>query len=624
MTESRSASIGGIFISYRRQDTAWQAVALYHRLAERFGVEHIFKDIDNIRLGENFVAKITNEVESCDILLALIGNNWLDITYEDGSRRLDDPNDFVRLEIEAALKRDVLLIPILVDGATMPPAEKLPANLTGLVHRQALELSPNRFQGDTDHLLAELASKLNDLEQRSNAADAEPEPQPEAEPEPGPEPAGEAEEQSPVRWAAVVTLAGAAAQTSAGFGALPVTFFALAAVLAASASFNSARKALVLSNALMALGAVSTCLTGNSWVFGTMWTLTQVMALCGTLLVSRTSRLLSRELSWILIALACANVGFYATNFSFVTAVTALVPIPSVLCGLLAGRALMSNLARSYSRIGLAVVSVCGAGVVLSAYIASRDVTPALVAAVALAVGTYLVLLGRVSSETGVSEETRRLIRWAGAIVAAECGQSLVYWFDYLSSVPRQTQFLPAPTFVMYALGGVSATVGVARGSAGALNASVLLVAFGQLGTLFGTKPFDLANSPLLLMGEVQWVCGVFLLTASRFGREICLVLPIFATIELLIFASFDGYSLAWIVWIAVPSVISLCLALAGLVRGGRDRYSFIGLALLASWCLSDAVGGALHTAQGNIVWTAVAVFAFTASWIALMSKRAS
>lgn len=156
-------STGRIFINYRRQDTAWQAVALYHRLAERFGEEQIFKDVDNIRLGEDFTKKITEEVESCDILLALIGKGWLDASDDDGTRRLDDPDDFVRLEIEAALNRDVLLIPILVDGASMPAPDTVPASIGPLVRRQALELNPNRFSGDTDELLEVLESTLVDL-----------------------------------------------------------------------------------------------------------------------------------------------------------------------------------------------------------------------------------------------------------------------------------------------------------------------------------------------------------------------------------------------------------------------------------------------------------------------------
>jgi hypothetical protein len=92
---------------------------------------------------------INRAVGSCDVLLAVIGDQWLTITDEQGRRRLDDPADFVRLEIQAALKRDVRIIPILVGGAHMPDADELPDDLTGLVRRQALELSPNRFEYDT-------------------------------------------------------------------------------------------------------------------------------------------------------------------------------------------------------------------------------------------------------------------------------------------------------------------------------------------------------------------------------------------------------------------------------------------------------------------------------------------
>jgi hypothetical protein len=90
------------------------------------------------------------------VLLALVGEQWLTITDEDGRRRLDDPDDFVRVEIEAALTRNVRVIPILVDGARMPRADKLPPSLAGLVRRQALELSPARFEYDTSRLLTVL------------------------------------------------------------------------------------------------------------------------------------------------------------------------------------------------------------------------------------------------------------------------------------------------------------------------------------------------------------------------------------------------------------------------------------------------------------------------------------
>ena len=153
MTDSASEATGRIFISYRRQDSAYPAGWLYDRLAERFGPDQIFKDVDSIELGDDFVETITNAVGSCDILLALIGQEWLDVASSDGSRRLDDPDDFVRLEIEAALQREVLLIPILVEGALMPRADQLPPSIAPLVRRQALELSPTRFRADTERLL---------------------------------------------------------------------------------------------------------------------------------------------------------------------------------------------------------------------------------------------------------------------------------------------------------------------------------------------------------------------------------------------------------------------------------------------------------------------------------------
>lgn len=181
MTDSPSDAAGRIFISYRRQDSAYPAGWLYDRLAERFGPGQVFKDVDSIELGDDFVETITNAVGSCDILLALIGQDWLDIAGPDGSRRLDDPDDFVRLEIEAALQRKVLLIPILVEGALMPRGDELPPSIAPLVRRQALELSPNRFRADTDRLLEVIERTLVDLQQE-HAEDAPEAPAPEPSP----------------------------------------------------------------------------------------------------------------------------------------------------------------------------------------------------------------------------------------------------------------------------------------------------------------------------------------------------------------------------------------------------------------------------------------------------------
>jgi TIR domain len=158
-----SGASGRIFISYRREDTAYAAGWLYDRLARHFGGVQVFKDVDSIQLGDDFVEVITRAVGSCDVLLALIGEEWLTITDEHGRRRLDNADDFVHLEIEAALSRSVRVIPVLVDGARMPRADELPDGLAGLVRRQALELSPARFDFDTRRLLTVLDRSLAEV-----------------------------------------------------------------------------------------------------------------------------------------------------------------------------------------------------------------------------------------------------------------------------------------------------------------------------------------------------------------------------------------------------------------------------------------------------------------------------
>jgi hypothetical protein len=154
---------GRVFISYRREETAYPAGWLFDRLMDHFGKGQIFKDVDSIELGDDFVEVINGAVGSCDVLLALIGDRWLTITDDQGKRRLDDPNDFVRLEIEAALERNVRVIPILVDGARMPRADDVPPSLAKLVRRQALELSPARFDFDTSRLVRVLDKTLSEV-----------------------------------------------------------------------------------------------------------------------------------------------------------------------------------------------------------------------------------------------------------------------------------------------------------------------------------------------------------------------------------------------------------------------------------------------------------------------------
>jgi hypothetical protein len=164
MPDATSASAGRVFISYRREETAYAAGWLFDRLVDHFGRSQIFKDVDSIELGDDFVSVITTAVASCDVLLAVIGHRWVTITDDLGGRRLDDPDDFVRLEIEAALARDIRVVPILVDGASMPHVDELPPGLADLTRRQALELSPSRFDFDTSRLLAALDHTVDEHE----------------------------------------------------------------------------------------------------------------------------------------------------------------------------------------------------------------------------------------------------------------------------------------------------------------------------------------------------------------------------------------------------------------------------------------------------------------------------
>ncbi len=144
---------GGIFVSYRRQESAHLAGRLYDRLADRFGEGQIFIDVDAIEPGVDFAEEISRAVAACQVLLAIIGPGWLTTTDERGRRRLDDPDDIVRLEIEAALARAVRVIPILLEGAIMPGREDLPESLAGLARRNALVIRHESFRYDAGRLV---------------------------------------------------------------------------------------------------------------------------------------------------------------------------------------------------------------------------------------------------------------------------------------------------------------------------------------------------------------------------------------------------------------------------------------------------------------------------------------
>jgi hypothetical protein len=150
-----------IFLSYRHEDTEWQAGWIAEMLADRFGEGVVFKDVDSIKPGDDFVEVINDAVGSCEVLLALIGNQWFTVTGQNEQWRLDDPADYVRLEIEAALARNIRVIPILVQGARMPRADELPDSMAMLARRQAIELSPRHFKSDAGPLLQVLDQVIN-------------------------------------------------------------------------------------------------------------------------------------------------------------------------------------------------------------------------------------------------------------------------------------------------------------------------------------------------------------------------------------------------------------------------------------------------------------------------------
>jgi formylglycine-generating enzyme required for sulfatase activity len=141
-----------IFISYRRQDSAGVAGRIYDRLRAHFGDEAVFMDIDTIPFGEDFREQIGAAVSQCEVVLAVIGSRWSWNTKT--RRRIDDPRDFVRIELEAALERNLPVIPILVDHARMPGEGDLPASLSRLAFRNALELDQGRdFHSHVDRLI---------------------------------------------------------------------------------------------------------------------------------------------------------------------------------------------------------------------------------------------------------------------------------------------------------------------------------------------------------------------------------------------------------------------------------------------------------------------------------------
>jgi hypothetical protein len=140
-----------VFISYRRDDSAGHAGRVHDRLERELGRDLLFMDVD--ALGVDFVEVLGAEVAKCDVLLAIIGPNWLNARDEEGNRRLESEHDFVRIEIAAALKRNIPVIPILLEGTHGPKAGQLPDDLKSLVRRSGLDVRHASFHSDMDKLV---------------------------------------------------------------------------------------------------------------------------------------------------------------------------------------------------------------------------------------------------------------------------------------------------------------------------------------------------------------------------------------------------------------------------------------------------------------------------------------
>lgn len=144
--------LGRIFISYRREDASADARSIYQHLVRFFGASRIFMDVDTIEKGRDFTLVLDEHLRRSNVMLAVIGNRWLSAADETGARRLDDPKDFVRLEIAHALERGLPIIPVLVGGARLPAATELPDDLKPLTKRQATTLTHENFARDVEGL----------------------------------------------------------------------------------------------------------------------------------------------------------------------------------------------------------------------------------------------------------------------------------------------------------------------------------------------------------------------------------------------------------------------------------------------------------------------------------------
>lgn len=147
---SSGAAVANVFINYRREETAGMAGRIYDRLVDEFSAEKVFMDVDAMKPGIDFAQQLEDQVSRCSIVLAVIGPRWCDARNENGERRLENDQDWVRTELAAALKRNIPVVPVLVDGAIMPHPSQLPEELKPLTRRHAIEIRNTKFRADAD------------------------------------------------------------------------------------------------------------------------------------------------------------------------------------------------------------------------------------------------------------------------------------------------------------------------------------------------------------------------------------------------------------------------------------------------------------------------------------------
>lgn len=146
-----------IFISYRRDDSEDIAGRIFDHLTQEFGNKNLFKDVDSIPLGSDFREVIEESVQSCDVILAIIGKNWLGTNEQSNKTRIDNPDDFVRIEIKAGLKRKIPIIPLLINNAKVPNRKELPEALESLAFKNGISIRPDPdFKNDINRLIRAL------------------------------------------------------------------------------------------------------------------------------------------------------------------------------------------------------------------------------------------------------------------------------------------------------------------------------------------------------------------------------------------------------------------------------------------------------------------------------------